>query len=95
MVCVGRTWIWILDLNSGEILRELGKFLGKYRTLDGRSMGSKGLKNCFMRKGASLIYIKQCISPMAYEGHRWPPMATDFLIDGRKSFGVNDHRFSM
>ena len=36
-------WIWRLALNSGEILREFGEILGKYRILDARSMGSKGL----------------------------------------------------
>ena len=34
--------IWILALNSGEILREFGEILGKYRILEGRSVGSKG-----------------------------------------------------
>ena len=37
-------WIWRLALNSGEILREFGEILGKYRILDARSVGSKGLK---------------------------------------------------
>ena len=32
----------LLALNSGEILREFGEILGKYRILDGRSMGSIG-----------------------------------------------------
>ena len=30
-------------LNIGEILREFGEILGKYRILDERSMGSIGL----------------------------------------------------
>ena len=36
-------WIWILALNFGEILREFGEILGKYRMLDVKSVGSKGL----------------------------------------------------
>ena len=36
---VVRSLIWILALNSGEILREFGEILGKYRILDGRSVG--------------------------------------------------------
>ena len=32
----------MLALNIGEILREFGKILGKYRILDERSMGSIG-----------------------------------------------------
>ena len=42
-MCVGKT----LNLDScskfGEILREFGKVLGKYRILDGRPPGSIGL----------------------------------------------------
>ena len=42
-MCVGNT----LNMDScskfGEILREFGEILGKYRTLDGRSPGSIGL----------------------------------------------------
>ena len=34
----------MLALNFGEILREFGEILGKYRIMDGRSVGSKGLK---------------------------------------------------
>ena len=30
-------------LNFGEIFREFGEILGKYRNLDGRSLGSIGL----------------------------------------------------
>ena len=33
----------MLALNIGEILREFGEILGKYRILDERSMGSIGL----------------------------------------------------
>ena len=33
----------MLALNIGEILRESGEILGKYRILDERSMGSIGL----------------------------------------------------
>ena len=34
----------MLDLSFGEILREFGEILGKYRMLNGRSVGSKGLR---------------------------------------------------
>ena len=37
-------YIRILALSFGEILREFGEILGKYRMLNGRSVGSKGLK---------------------------------------------------
>ena len=36
--------IWILALTFGDILREFGEILGKYRMLNRRSMGSKGLR---------------------------------------------------
>ena len=35
----------LLALNSGEILREFGEILQKYRILDERSVGSKWLSN--------------------------------------------------
>ena len=35
----------ILALSFGEILREFGEILGKYRMLNGRSVGSKRLKH--------------------------------------------------
>ena len=38
----------ILDLSLGEISREFGEILGKYRMLNGRSVGSKGLNNCII-----------------------------------------------
>ena len=38
--------------NFGEILREFGEILGKYRNLDGRSLGSIGLSNDYF-----LIYM--------------------------------------
>ena len=34
----------MVALNFGEILREFGEILGKYRILDGKSPGSIGLK---------------------------------------------------
>ena len=43
-MCVGKTYRWIVALNFGEILKEFGEILGKYRILDGRSPGSIGLK---------------------------------------------------
>ena len=36
--------MWVLARNLGEILREFGEILGKYRILDNSSLGSKGLK---------------------------------------------------
>ena len=36
--------MWLLALNLGEILREFGEILGKYRILDESSVGSKGIK---------------------------------------------------
>ena len=36
--------MWVLARNLGEILREFGEILGKYRILDDSSLGSKGLK---------------------------------------------------
>ena len=36
--------MWLLARNLGEILREFGEILGKYRILDESSVGSKGLK---------------------------------------------------
>ena len=35
--------MWVLARNLGEILREFGEILGKYRILDDSSLGSKGL----------------------------------------------------
>ena len=35
--------MWVLAQNLGEILREFGEILGKYRILDDSSLGSKGL----------------------------------------------------
>ena len=35
--------MWLLALNLGEILREFGEILRKYRILDESSVGSKGL----------------------------------------------------
>ena len=43
-MCVGKTLNMIVALNFGEILREFGEILGKYRILDGRSPGSIGAK---------------------------------------------------
>ena len=43
-IYVGKTLNLALALNFGEILREFGEILGKYRILDGRSVGSKGLR---------------------------------------------------
>ena len=37
--------MWVLARNLGEILREFGEILGKYRILDDSSLGSKGLKS--------------------------------------------------
>ena len=35
--------MWVLARTLGEILREFGEILGKYRILDDSSLGSKGL----------------------------------------------------
>ena len=40
----------MLALNIGEILREFGEILGKYRILDERSMGSIELMNKIINK---------------------------------------------
>ena len=42
-VCIGRTLNVGISSNLGEILREFGEILGKYRILDDSSLGSKGL----------------------------------------------------
>ena len=39
-----RILIWVFALNFGGILREFGEILGKYRMLDGRPLGSIGLR---------------------------------------------------
>ena len=39
-----RIRIWVFALNLGGILREFWEILGKYRILDGRPLGSIGLK---------------------------------------------------
>ena len=35
--------MWVLARNLGQILREFGEILGKYRILDDSSLGPKGL----------------------------------------------------
>ena len=47
----------MLVLNFGEILREFGEILGKYRIMDGRSVGSKGLKA--MNSNVVVIFFKK------------------------------------
>ena len=44
-----RIRIWVFALNFGGILREFGEILGKYRILDGRPLGSIGLKQYQLR----------------------------------------------
>ena len=47
----------MLALNIGEILREFGEILGKYRILDERSMGSIGL-NAACSSGKTICSLR-------------------------------------
>ena len=49
--------MWILAPNLGEILREFGEILGKYRILDDSSLGSKGLKKNQNMKQNIFLYM--------------------------------------
>ena len=55
--------IWILALNFGEILREFGDILGKYRRLDGRSVGSIGLNLTGVKGKTQHILIRNVLIP--------------------------------
>ena len=48
--------MWVLARILGEILREFGEILGKYRILDDSSLGSKGLRpsSNFMTKNGKI-----------------------------------------
>ena len=55
--------MWVLARNLGEILREFGEILGKYRILDDSSLGSKGLNlSCTQKLG--IWYIRMVIRLM-------------------------------
>ena len=53
----------ILALNSGENSREFGEILGKYRILDVRSVGSKGITSVYK-------WLK-CTVPSGYSGAKY------------------------
>ena len=54
--------MWMLALNFGEILREFGQILGKYRIWDRRSMGSKGM---VLEVILQLHIFSQCCSQLS------------------------------
>ena len=72
--------MWVLDLNFGGILREFGEILGKYCILDGRSVGSKGLKKLLWGRYLHVLELTLVVFV--------PLMKENQIADGVGVFGV-------